>query len=85
MMIVEPLVGELQCLVLVEQHDAVAHVVEHGLHHGATALNVALRRIGGLLGGGEGGLAVLQLGDVAMDDQHAAVVERMEIDLDIAA
>jgi hypothetical protein len=38
-----------------------------------------------LLGGGERLLAVLQIGDVAVDDQLAAVVERAEVDLDIAS
>ena len=54
----EPLVGELHVEILVEQHDAVAHVVEHGLHHLARRVDVAPRRIGRLLGSGERFLAV---------------------------
>ena len=90
------LVGELPAHVLVEQHDAVAHVVEHGLHDRARALDLVARLggfgarllggiargFGGLLGGGERFLALFQLGDVAIDAEQAAIVERLEAELD---
>ena len=82
-------VAELPAHVLVEQHDAVAHVVEHGLHDRARALDLVARRcgfrprllggvargFGRLLGGGERFLALLQFGDVAVDAEQAAVAQ----------
>ena len=38
-------VGELPAHLVVEQHDAVAHVVEHGLHDLARALDIVARRV----------------------------------------
>ena len=64
--------------VRVEQDDAVVHVVEDGLHHRAGALDV-------LLGLGQRLLAVLQFGDVAIDAEHAAVGQRLVVELDVAA
>ena len=78
-------VQELQAEILVEQHDAADHVVEHGLHDLARALDVVARGFGGLLGGRERFLAVLQFGDVAIDREQAAVIERLEGELDVPA
>ena len=78
-------VEELQAEILVEQHDAADHVVEHGLHDLARALDVVARGFGGLLGGRERFLAILQFGDVAVDREQAAVVQRLEGELDVLA
>ena len=92
-------VDELPAHILVEQHHAVAHVVEHGLHDRARLLGLGARRgcfgarafggvargFGGFLGGGERFLALLQLGDVAIDAEQAAVVERLVVEFDVAA
>ena len=42
MQLQDAVVDELQIEVLVEQHHAVVHVVEHGLHDAAGALDVLL-------------------------------------------
>ena len=89
-------IDELPAHVLVEQHDAVAHVVEHGLHDLAGAIDLAARGgrfgartlggiargFGGLLGGGERLLALLEVRDVAIDPEHSTVAERLEGELD---
>ena len=62
----ELLVAEHEVEPGVEQDDAVVHVVEDGLHHRARALDI-------LFGQGQGLLAVLELGNVAIDAKHAAV------------
>ena len=74
----ELVVAEHQIEVLVDQDDAVVHVVEDGLHHRAGALDV-------LLGGGQRLLALLQLGDIAVNAEHAAVRQRVVGELDVAA
>ena len=71
-------VAELPDEVLVPERDAVAHVVEDGLHQLAGALDVRLRR-------GQCFLALPQLGDVAEHREDAAVADRLEAELDLAA
>ena len=71
-------VEELQAEILVEQHDAADHVVEHGLHDLPRALDIVARGFGGVLGGRQRLLALLQFGDVAIDREHAAVAQRNE-------
>ena len=44
----------------------------------ARALDIVARGFGGFLRGGERFLALLQLGDVAVDGEHAAVGEADE-------
>ena len=65
-------VGEAPAEILVEQRDAVGHVVEHGLHDLARRLDVAMRGGGLRLGGVELALALACLRDVAGDAHHAA-------------
>ena len=57
-------VAEFPAEILVPQRDAVAHVVEDGLHQRAGALDI-------LLGRGQRLLALLQLGDVAVYTREA--------------
>ena len=52
---------------------------------GARLFGGVARGLGRLLGGGERFLALLQLGDVAVDAEQAAIVERLVAELDIAA
>ena len=49
------------------------------------ALGVGARGLGRLLGGGERRLALLKLGDIAVDADDGAVVERLVADLDVVA
>ena len=65
-------VGELPAEILVEQRDAVGHVVEHGLHDLARLLDVAMRGGGFGLRRVELALALARLGDVAGHADHAA-------------
>ena len=81
----EPAVDELDIEILVEELNGLVHVVEHGLHRLPRALGIGARGLGRLLGGGERRLALLQLGDVAVDADDGAVVERLVADLDVMA
>ncbi len=74
----ELVVAEHETEVRVDQDHAIVHVVEDGLHHRAGALDI-------LLGLGQRLLAVLQLGDVAIDAERAAVGQRTVVELDVAA
>src|SRR5439155_2925382 len=78
-------VRELPAEILVPQRDAVAHVVEHGLHDFAGALHVVARLFGCLLGGRERLFAFLQRGHVAAEGEQAAIVEGQEIELDVSS
>ena len=78
-------VDELDVEILVEQLDGLVHVVEHGLHRLPRPLGIGARGLGRLLGGGERRLALFQLGDVAVDADDRAVVERLVADLDVVA
>jgi hypothetical protein len=76
-------IDETDVEVLVEQLNALVHVVEHDLHHLARALGVGPGRLGRLFGGCERRLAFLQLGDVAVNAQDGAVFERLVAHLDV--
>ena len=85
MEVVELLVDELDVEVLVEELDGLIHVVEHDLHRLPRPLGVGARGLRRFLGGGERFLAFLQFGDVAVDAENGAVVERLVADLDVMA
>ena len=80
-----PLVYELDAEILVEHLDAFSHIVEHGLHDLTGLLSVGARRLGRFLRGGEQRLALLEFGDIAVDADDGAVVERLVADLDVMA
>ena len=71
-------VAEPPAAILAVKRDAVIHVVEHGLHQRAGALDI-------LLGGGQRLLAIPEFGDVAAGREQAAVGQRVEVELDGAA
>ena len=88
-------VHELQAEVLVEQGDAVAHVVEDYLHDLARMLGVApcrcslrprllghvARILGSLFGGGQSFLPLLQIRDIHVDRDKPAFGQRTVPDL----
>jgi hypothetical protein len=80
-----PPVDELDAEILVEHLDAFGHVVEHGLHDLTGMLGVGARGLGRFLRGGERRLALLKLGDIAVNADDGAVVERLVADLDVMA
>ena len=80
-----PLVDELDAEILVQHLDAFGHVVEHGLHDLTGPLGVGARGLGRFLRGGKRCLALLQLGDIAVNADDGAVVERLVANLDVVA
>ena len=74
----EFVVAEPEAELLVEQDNAVIHVVEHGLQDLAGVLDIRL-------GGGQRLLALLEVGDVAVEPEPAAVAQRLERELDVSA
>src|SRR4029079_13568507 len=67
----EALVGEFQAIVGIEQRYPVAHVVQHRLHDAARLLDRLL--------------AILQLGNVAVDSECATIHQWAVGELDVAA
>ena len=82
---VEPAVDELDIKILVEELNGFVHVVEHRLHRLPCALGIGARGLGCLLGGGKRRLTLLQRGDVAVDADDRAIVERLVAHLDVMA